>query len=123
MMAQVDAEVEAKKKTVEIIGQKKKKEGPGAIIGRDGEKIPLDENKFSSIFDKLGHDTIHAIRTLKALGGLDVNALQTKPPEPKKCCCWGTPIGDKLLELAEDLDRDGNTLLAQVHANGTSLVS
>ena len=49
---------------------------------------------------------------MKALGGINADGIQVRPPEPRKCCCWGTPIGDRLLMLAEDLDRDGNTLLA-----------
>ena len=93
-----------------------KKKRPGAIIGHDGQKIPLIEDKFESVFEKLGKDTIQAVKTLKALGGVDASNLQIKMPEPRKCCCWGTPIGDKLLMLAEDLDPHGNTLLAQLQA-------
>ena len=57
---------------------------------------------------------------MKALGGVNADSLQIKLPEPRKCCCWGTPIGDKLLMLAEDLDPKGNTLLAQLEAHGRS---
>ena len=32
----------------------------------------------------------------------------------RKCCCWGTPIGDTLLQIAENLNPGGNTLLAQL---------
>ena len=84
------------------------------IYGKDGLKIPLhDKEKFKSIFDELGKDTIEAIDTLKALGGVSDLSKLTKLPEPRKCCCFGTPIGDRLLELAADLDYGGNSLLAQ----------
>ena len=82
------------------------------VKGEDGKKVPLDVNKFASIFDKLNKETIDAVKTLKALGGIDGKDFEEKK-EPRKCCCWGTPIGDRLLMLAEDLDKDGNTLLAQ----------
>ena len=36
--------------------------------------------------------------------------------EKKQCCCWGTPIGDRLLQLAGHLDPNGSTLLAQTDA-------
>ena len=59
LMAQLEAQTESKgkSKSVEIIGPPRK-ERPGAIIGRDGQKIPLEKEKFSSVFDKLGRDTI-----------------------------------------------------------------
>ena len=73
----------------------------------DGKKKPLDVNKFASMFDRLNKETIDAVKTLKALGGIDGKDFEEKK-EPRKCCCWGTPIGDRLLMLAEDLDKDGN---------------
>ena len=96
---------------MEIIGPKKK-ERPGVIRARDGKVIPLKTKEFGTIMEKLGTDTIMAIRTLKSLGGVNFDQLQEKNTGPRKCCCWGTPIGDKLLMLADDLDKDGNTLLA-----------
>ena len=48
--------------------------------------------KFNTIYDKLNHDTIEAVKTLESLGGV-------KLPE-QKCCCTGTPIGDTLLAIA-----------------------
>ena len=71
--------------------------------------------------EKLGTDTIMAIRTLKSLGGVNFDQLQEKNTGPRKCCCWGTPIGDKLLMLADDLDKDGNTLLAQTQTEDNPL--
>ena len=52
------------------------------------------------------------MKSLEKLGG-----LQHVKVVPRKCCCWGTPIGDKLLILADGLDKDGNTLLAQTDAS------
>ena len=95
--------------------KKKNKEKP-KVKGEDGKKVPLDVNKFASIFDKLNKETIDAVKTLKALGGIDGKDFEEKK-EPRKCCCWGTPIGDRLLMLAEDLDKDGNTLLAQTQSH------
>ena len=70
-----------------------------------------NKKKFKSVFDKLGKDTIDAVKTLKALGGVSGEDLQVRA-QPKKCCCWGTPIGDKLLQLAEGLDHEGRHILA-----------
>ena len=77
------------------------------------------KKKVKTVFDQLGKDTISTIKTLTALGGIDGKALEVKP-QPKKCCCWGTPIGDKLLQLAEGLDPEGKTLLAQIDGAGLS---
>ena len=55
------------------------------------------------------------MKSLEKLGG-----LQHVKVVPRKCCCWGTPIGDKLLILADSLDKDGNTLLAQTESKGDS---
>ena len=68
------------------------------------------------MFDRLNKETIDAVKTLKALGGIDGKDFEEKK-EPRKCCCWGTPIGDRLLMLAEDLDKDGNQLLAQTFSH------
>ena len=95
--------------------KKKNKEKP-TVKGEDGKKVPLDVDKFASIFDKLNKETIDAVKTLKALGGIDGKDFEEKK-EPRKCCCWGTPIGDRLLMLAEDLDKNGNTLLAQTESH------
>ena len=58
-------------------------------------------------------ETDKAIGEVKKLGGV---GILPPPQNAKQCCCWGTPIGDKLLALAEDLDRDGMAILAQVAA-------
>jgi len=60
------------------------------------------------------------------LGGVDAEALDNWKPEPvplpigipeeHKCCCWGQPIGDKLLQIADNLDPYGDTILAQTSA-------
>ena len=55
---------------MEIIGPKKK-EKPGVIRGRDGKVIPLKKKEFGTIMEKLGTDTIMAIKTLKSLGGVN----------------------------------------------------
>ena len=46
------------------------------------------------------HDTIEAVKTLKALGGIDGCLLDKLDLEPKKCVCYGTPIGDRLLSIS-----------------------
>ena len=108
-------EIKKKEKKEEEKVKQKNKEKP-TVKGEDGKKVPLDVNKFKTIFDRLNKETIDAVKTLKALGGIDGKDFEEKK-EPRKCCCWGTPIGDRLLMLAEDLDKDGNTLLAQVQSH------
>ena len=88
----------------------------GHLIGENGHKVPLEKKEFTSIFKQLGSETIDAVRTLQKLGGLNPADLEFAP-EPRKCCCWGTPIGDKLLQLADDLDPNDNTILAQTHSH------
>ena len=88
-------------------------------------KLLLKRDK--SIFDQLGNDTIEAVAALQMLGGVDAEALDNWQPEPvplpigipeeHKCCCWGQPIGDKLLQIADNLDPYGDTILAQISAN------
>ena len=108
-------EKKQKEKKEELQVKKKNKEKP-TVKGEDGKKAPLDVNKFASMFDRLNKETIDAVKTLKALGGIDGKDFEEKK-EPRKCCCWGTPIGDRLLMLAEDLDKDGNQLLAQTFSH------
>ena len=92
--------------------RKKKKGGHGWIQGKE-HKISLEPCKYNSVFEALGKDTVDAIKTLKALGGIDGCQLDQVQLEKKQCCCWGTPIGDRLMQLAEHLDPNGTTLLAQ----------
>ena len=73
-MAQIDSE---KVKIVDVAEPpNRNNKKPGHIRGRDGKIIPLEEKKFKSIFDKLGTDTIMAIKTLKSLGGFDFDKLE-----------------------------------------------
>ena len=53
---------------------------------------------------------------MKALGGIDGCQLDKMPLEKEQCCCWGTPIGDRLLQLSKHLDPKGTTLMAQTGA-------
>ena len=99
----------------------------GIVLAQTHSKhIPIDKLKGGgdkSIFDQLGKDTIDAVAALQMLGGVDAEALDNwQPeqvplpigiPEEHKCCCWGQPIGDKLLQIADNLDPYGDTILAQ----------
>ena len=73
-----------------------------------------EKAKFKEIFEKLSEDTKSAVKVIEKLGGIK-NVPQVKPESPvKRCCCWGTPIGDKLLALADELDKDGMVIMAQI---------
>ena len=80
-------------------------------------KTQEEKAKFKEIFDKLSEDTKAAVKVIEKLGGIK-NVPKVKPESPvKRCCCWGTPIGDKLLSLAEELDRDGMVIMAQIESH------
>ena len=67
--------------------------------------------------DQTGKDTVAAVKTLKALGGIDGCMLDKLDLEKKQCYCCGTPIGDRLLTVAGKLDPNGTTLLPQSDAD------
>ena len=50
--------------------KKKKSSEHGWISGKES-KISLEPCKYNSVFEALGKDTVDAIKTLKALGGID----------------------------------------------------
>ena len=89
------------------------------ITGPNGEKIPLKKQYISALFDKLGKETYEAVEVLEKFGGIPQEDLK---PGPEKCCCWGTPIGDRLLMLVEDIDRNDSMLLAQTHGMGHTVM-
>ena len=88
----------------------KKKHG---FIHDNNSKVSLECCKFNGAFNQLNKDAEDAIKTLKALGGIDGCMLDKLNLEEKRCVCWGTPIGDRLLQLAGHLDPGNKTLLAQ----------
>lgn len=66
-------------------------------ISDNHSKVSLECCKYNSTFKEMNHDALEAIKTLKALGGIDGCMLDKLSLEEKKCVCYGTPIGDRLL--------------------------
>ena len=65
--------------------------------------IPVDNCKLACATDATNKNALDAVKTLKALGGIDGCMLDKLDLEQKQCCYQGTPIGDRLLKVADRL--------------------